>query len=389
MSNASFDLVDPVRLQQLTLDLTGIRSYTGESREAAHFYARYLQEIGLEVEIYRDYPQAPSVVARLRGAGTGRTLTLNGHLDTVPLEHPAPSVADGRVYGRGAADMKGGLAAMAEAARVLVESRIALKGDLLLIAHGLHEAPGGQGQDLTNLVIRGIKGDAAIIAEVASDTLPIVGLGQCMYEVTADRPGEPSHELLTSPGTPHPILAISDLVNLMRTRQAELAQQPPVPFVGHESYFLGIIEGGDFYNRWTTACRVVGTRRYGPDTTLAAVRAELEEMARRVATSTGARMTVTITPVRDGFRLAEDDPLVLSVRSAYATVTGKELPLTGIRMVGDAAIFIRDGHIPAVYHGPGGRGAHADLESVAVADLVRAARVYIRTAIDYVGTEMG
>ncbi len=87
--------------------------------------------------------------------------------------------------------------------------------------------------------------------------------------------------------------------------------------------------------------------------------------------------------------MAEDDPLVMSVRSAYATVTGKELPLTGIRMVGDAAIFIRDGHIPAVYHGPGGQGAHADLESVAVADLVRAACVYIRTAIDYIGAEKG
>jgi hypothetical protein len=56
-------------------------------------------------------------------------------------------------------------------------------------------------------------------------------------------------------------------------------------------------------------------------------------------------------------------------------------------MVGDAAIFMREGGIPAVYHGPGGQRAHADLESVVVADLVRAARVYIRTAIDYIGAE--
>jgi acetylornithine deacetylase/succinyl-diaminopimelate desuccinylase-like protein len=54
-------------------------------------------------------------------------------------------------------------------------------------------------------------------------------------------------------------------------------------------------------------------------------------------------------------------------------------------MVGDAAIFIKEGKVPALYHGPGGQGAHADLESVAIADLVRAAKVYVLTALDYVG----
>jgi acetylornithine deacetylase/succinyl-diaminopimelate desuccinylase-like protein len=383
------DGVDAARLQRLTLELTRIRSYTGESREMAECYAQELRDAGLSVEIYRDSPQAPCVVARLRGTGAGRTLTLNGHLDTVPLEHPVPYLADGRVYGRGAADMKGGLAAMAEAARLLAASGIRLTGDLLLIAHSLHEAPGGHGQDLTELVRRGIKGDAAIIAEVASDALPIVGLGQCMFEFTAERPGEPTHELLTPSGTPHPILAVIDLANLIRARQAELALQPPLPFIGHESYFFGIVQGGDFYNRWPVTCRLVGTRRYGPDSTLAVARAELEELARRVEATTGARVSVEITPVRDGFRLTEEEPLVGMLRQAYATVTGRELPLTGIRMVGDAAIFTREGGIPALYHGPGGQGAHADLESVAVADLVRAARVYVRTAMEYLGVEGG
>ena len=381
--------VDAARLQQLTLELTRIRSYTGESREVAEFYAQVLRGAGLTVEIYRDTPEAPCVVARLRGTGAGRTLTLNGHLDTVPLDHPAPSVADGRVYGRGAADMKGGLAAMAEASRVLAESGLKLPGDVLLIAHSLHEAPGGHGQDLTALVRRGIKGDAAIIAEVASDALPIIGLGQCMFEFKVERPGAPTHELLTPSGTPHPILATIDLANLIRARQAELTLQPPIPFVGHESYFFGIVQGGDFYNRWPVACRLVGTRRYSPDSTLAVAQAELEGLAKRVERDTGAQVSVTVTPVRDGFRLAEDEPLVTTVRQAYTAVTGRALPLTGIRMVGDAAIFTREGRIPAVYHGPGGLGAHADLESVAVVDLVRAAQVYIRTALDYLGAEGG
>jgi len=208
-----------------------------------------------------------------------------------------------------------------------------------------------------------------------------------MFEFSIVRPGEPSHELLTPPGTPHPILAAIDLANLIRAKQTELAQHPPIPYIGHKSYFVGMFQGGDFYNRWPVACRLVGTRRYSPDSTLAVVQAELESLARRAEVDTGTQVVVKVTPVRDGFRLAEDAPLVTTLRQAYLAVTERDLPLTGTRMVGDAAIFTREGCIPAVYHGPGGQGAHADRESVAVADLVRAARVYIRTAIDYIGVE--
>jgi acetylornithine deacetylase/succinyl-diaminopimelate desuccinylase-like protein len=376
--------VDAQRLQQATLDLVRIRSYTGDTREVAAAYASCLERIGLEVEILRDFPNDPCVVARLRGSGGGPTLEFNGHLDTVPIAHPDPCVKDGRVYGRGSADMKGGLAAMAEATRVIAESGIRLKGDLLLVAHGLHEAPDGHGEDLSDLVRRGIKGDAVIITELASDTLPIVGLGQAAFDFTITRAGESSHELLTPPDTPHPILAAVRLVNLMQARHDELAQVQ-IPYVGAESFFVGILQGGDFFNRWTNACRLVGTRRYGPENSYANVLAELQAMAAQVERETGAQVALNLIPVRDGFQVVAEEPLVIALRRAYLQVTGRELPLVGSRMVGDAAIFIKEGKVPALYHGPGGTGAHADLESVAVADLVRAAKVYVLTALDYAG----
>ena len=378
--------VDAERLQQTTLDLVRIRSYTGDTREVAEAYARHLERIGLEVEVLRDFPNDPCVVARLRGAGHGPTLEFNGHLDTVPVEHPAPYVRNGRIYGRGSADMRGGLAAMAEAARVLGHSGVRLKGDLLLVAHGLHEAPEGHGEDLLDLVRRGIKGDAVIITEVASDTLPVVGLGQAAFDFTITRPGESSHELLTPPGTPHPILAAVRLVNLMQARHDELSHIK-IPYVGAESFFVGILQGGDFFNRWANACRLVGTRRYGPENSYDNVLAELNAMAAQVEQETGAQVALNLIPVRDGFRVAEDEPLVIALRRAYQEVTGRELPLVGSRMVGDAAIFTKEGKVPALYHGPGGQGAHADLESVAVSDLVRAAKVYVLTALDYVGQD--
>jgi acetylornithine deacetylase len=235
-----------------------------------------------------------------------------------------------------------------------------------------------------DLVRRGIKGDAVIITELASDTLPIVGLGQAAFDFTITRAGESSHELLTPPGTPHPILAAVRLVNLIQARHAELAKIP-IPYVGPESFFVGIFQGGDFYNRWTNACKVVGTRRYGPENSYATVLAELGAMAAQVEQKTGAQVALNLIPVRDGFRVAENEALVVALRDAYREVTGRELPLVGSRMVGDAAIFTKEGKVPALYHGPGGTGAHADLESVPIAELVRAAKVYVLTALDYVG----
>jgi acetylornithine deacetylase/succinyl-diaminopimelate desuccinylase-like protein len=376
--------VDADRLGALTLDLVRIRSYTGDTREVAAAYARCLEGIGLEVELLHQFPQSPCVVARLRGTGSGPTLEFNGHLDTVPVPHPEPYIGDGRVYGRGSADMKGGLAAMAEAARAIKESGTRLKGDLLLVAHGLHEAPDGHGEDIFDLVRRGIKGDAVIVTEVASDTLPVVGLGQAVYEFTMSRPGESSHELLTPAGTAHPILAAVRMVNLMQERNAEY-RKVEIPRIGHESFFVGIFQGGDFFNRWTNSCRIVGTRRYGPDKTYADVKAELTGMAAQVQAETGAQIALNLIPVRDGFRVAETEPIVAALRSAYRQVTSAELPLVGIRMVGDAPVFIREGGVPALYHGPQGKGAHADLEWVPVSELVRAAKVYVLTALEFAG----
>jgi acetylornithine deacetylase/succinyl-diaminopimelate desuccinylase-like protein len=108
-------------------------------------------------------------------------------------------------------------------------------------------------------------------------------------------------------------------------------------------------------------------------------------MAKQVEAETGAQVAPKLVPVRDGFRVEENDPLVVTIRKAYHKVTGKELPFTGIRMVGDAAIFIQQGKIPCVYHGPGGFGAHADLEGISVAELVRASQVYVQISLAFLG----
>ena len=165
--------VDANRLRDLTLELVEVESPTGDTADVARLYARRLEEIGMEVEVLDDpFPATPIVIGRLRGSEPGPTIVLNGHLDTVPIPHDPARVEDGRVWGRGSADMKGPVAAATEAVRVVAASGRSFPGELVLVAIGLHEAPGGRGEDLTWLLgEHGFTADLAIVCELAGDRL--------------------------------------------------------------------------------------------------------------------------------------------------------------------------------------------------------------------------
>jgi len=148
------------------------------------------------------------------------------------------------------------------------------------------------------------------------------------------------------------------------------------PFVGAETYFLGELHGGDFYNRFPATCRLVGTRRWQPGKTLSEVREEFDALLEPVAAETGCSIDLDLRLVRDSYRVDPEEKLARALREAYAEVTGEEQPVTGVKVVADGALFHQAG-IPTVYHGPMGSGAHADVESMDVAELVRATRVYL------------
>lgn len=371
-------MIDPDRLRDFTLELVSVASPTGDTAEVARLYARRLEEIGMEVEVLDErFPATPIVIGRLRGGRPGPSVVLNGHLDTVPIPHDPPRVEDGVVYGRGSADMKGALACAAEAARVLTQQG-PFPGELVIVAVGLHEAPGGRGEDLTWLLREhGFRSDFAVVCELSGGTFVAAHMGQATVEITVTRPGLATHELRTPPGTPHPILAAGKVIEAIAARNAELAAVEH-PWVGAETYFLGEVHGGDFYNRFPTSCRLVGTRRWAPGNTLAAVEAEFQALLAPIAAQTGCAIELDLRLVRGAYAIDPEHPLALALRAGYEDVTGTELPLTGIKVVADAAVFQGEAGIPTVYHGPAGDGAHGDVESVPVAELVRATEVYLR-----------
>jgi acetylornithine deacetylase/succinyl-diaminopimelate desuccinylase-like protein len=363
------------RLRDLTLELVEVESPTGDTAEVARLYAKRLEEIGMEVELLEDvFPATPTVVGRLRGGEPGPTIVLNGHLDTVPIPHAPPGVENGSIYGRGSADMKGACAAAAEAVRVFAEAPF--KGEVVIVAIGLHEAPGGRGEDLTHLLASGFRADMAVVCELGGrDDVVVAHMGQATAEITVSRPGMPTHELQTPAGTPHPLHAAARLLDEIRARNEELAANVH-PRVGAETYFVGELHGGDFYNRFPTTCRIVGTRRWIPGNTLEAVEAEYRGLLERVAAETGCSFELDFKLVRGAYEIDEEHPLLQALQAAYLEVTGTTLEPTGAKVVADGALFASAG-IPTVYHGPVGSGAHADVEYMTVDELVRAANVYV------------
>jgi acetylornithine deacetylase/succinyl-diaminopimelate desuccinylase-like protein len=366
--------VEPDRLRNLTLELVEVDSPTGDTAEVSRLYGRRLEEAGLEVELLDErFPRTPIVVGRLRGDRPGPTVVLNGHLDTVPIPHERARVENGTIYGRGTADMKGALACFAEAARVVPQS---FPGELVIVAVGLHEAPLGRGEDLTWLLGEGgFTADYGVVGELGATSLAVAHVGCATFDIRIRREGEVTHELMTAAETPNPNVVAARVIEAIRVRNEELAAVEH-DWVGTETYFLGEVHGGDFYNRHPVECRLVGTRRWAPGNTADAAEAEFRELLEPIAAESGCAIELDLQVSRGAYRIDPDDRLVGALRVAYREVVRDELPLTGQRLVADGALFHAAG-IPTVYHGPQGAGAHGDVESIEVAELVRATRVYL------------
>jgi acetylornithine deacetylase/succinyl-diaminopimelate desuccinylase-like protein len=364
------------RLRDRTLALVEVPSPTGDTAAAARLYADWAEELGMDVELLDDvFPATPTVVARLDGGRPGPTVVLNAHLDTVPIPHEPPRIEGDGVYGRGAADMKGAAVCALEAAQVLLESG-SFAGELVLVLIGLHEAPGGRGEDLTHLLTQtDFTADYAVVCELSGHDVAVAHMGQATVEIEITRPGMATHELQAPAGTPHPLVAAAKVIEEARRRTGELAAVEH-PWVGSETYFFGEVHGGDFYNRHPASCRLVGTRRWAPGNTLEAVEAEYRELLDRVAEETGCAIDLDLRLVRGAYEIDPEHELVRALRDAYEEVTGKPLEPVGVKVVADGAIFHAAG-IPTVYHGPVGSGAHADVECVEVTELVRATEVYL------------
>ena len=317
------------------------------------------------------------------GAGNGPSLMLNGHLDTIPIGDCVPCRREGdRLYGRGATDMKGAMAAMLGALRALKAADITLGGDLWLTAIVGHEEPEAEKDGPLALIedrnSGRIGGDRILIGEGWNE-LWVMSMGSMVFtiQLTSQRGGTHTTHV---PFAENPIRFMGDLIQRITAFQEELDTGAGHPLAGPERIDLGMVQAGDYFNRTPLDCRLTGTRRWGPGVRAEEVLAELRDLVAPFAEAGQLELDVSMVHEREPFETPGDDPAVQAVAQAHYFVHGDQVSVAGKRIVGDANLYVNLGGVPSFYYGPSNDTAHSDGEWVSLTRLKQAAQVYALTA---------
>jgi acetylornithine deacetylase len=351
-----------VRIDSVNPDL--VPGGAGEE-EIARFVAAWLQDAGLEVETEEVAPGRFNVVGIARGTGGGRSLLLNAHMDTVGvagMEGPfEPRSEDGRLYGRGAYDMKASLAAIMLAGAEAVGA--GLRGDVIVTAV-CDEEVGSIGSEA---VAARVEADAAIVSEPTEERLAVAHRGFAWFEV--ETAGTAAHGSRPDLGE-DAIVRMGHVLVKLEALDATLRERPPHRFLGWGSAHASLIEGGTELSTYPSRCLLRGERRTLPGE----ARADVEKEARLLLADLQGSARVTF--FREPFEVEEDTEIASLVRKHAGAPE-----IIGVPYWADSALFAAAG-IPTVVFGPKGEGAHAAVEWVDVASAERCAEIYTSVAAE-------
>ena len=382
------DAVDGEWIARQAQTLVEIPSVTLHEAEVCQYYAAQLRELGFDIDQRRVTDGRYNIYARLPGAGNGPSLMLNGHLDTIPIGDCVPCRREGdRLYGRGATDMKGAMAAKLGALRALKTAGVTLAGDLWLSAIVGHEEPEAE-KDGPLALIKDHKngrigGDRILIGEGWNE-LWVMSMGSMVFTIQLTSPRGGTHTTYVPFGE-NPIRYLGDLIQRITAYQDQLDAGAAHPLAGPERIDLGMVQAGDYFNRTPLHCSLTGTLRWGPRANAEEILAELRELTAPIAEAGQLELDVTMIHDREPFETPSDDSAVQAVAQAHRFVHGDQAAVTGKRIVGDANLFVNLGGVPSFYYGPSNETAHSDGEWVSLTRLTQAAQVFALSAAAYCG----
>jgi len=397
--------IDAERIEIDLRELVRIPSITGSEEAIQDEMVRRFREIGLATERIEtdpvtfaavpDWPGAemprtslPVVVGRLGRPG-GRRILLVGHVDVVPPGDPATwtgdpfsgDVRDGRLYGRGACDMKGGVVAILAALRAVAASGVADRFDGEVLAVSVpSEEDGGQG--MLAAIRAGIVGDAAVITEPTGLDVVIAHAGALTFRLTV--PGRAAHASVRREG----VSALDNLYTLLRALEADetarnAGETDPLMTVLGLPYptIVGKVEGGEWAS--TVLDRVVVEGRYGVrlGQTWRDAEADLRTC---IAAACAADPFLRGHPVGleltggkfSSARVPADHPLPVSLAAAAESTLGRRPALLGEPYGADMRLLVNEGRTPTVIFGPGDvKVAHSANEFVSLDEVADCARV--------------
>jgi len=374
-------------LTQLLSDLVSIDSTNPElvpggagEGEIARYISLWLERAGLAVQSIEAAPGRPNVVGIARGTGGGKTLVLNGHMDTVgkgDMEHPhRPVIKYGRLHGRGAYDMKGGLAACMLAAAEA--RRRKLRGDVIVQAVVDEEFASIGTQALASR----FRADGAIVAEFTELQLIRAHKGFVWLEI--ETTGKAAHGSRPDLGV-DAIAKMGKVLLEVERLHERLRSKPRHPLLGTGSVHASLIRGGRELSSYPDHCVLSVERRTIPGETPKKAEEELLSIVANLEhTDPTLHGFVRRGLDRSPLETPEGAGIFRSLRAAADDVMGHVPPIAGVSFWTDAALLSEAG-IPSLLFGPSGTGAHAAEEWVDLASVKTCSEVYLRTAVDFCG----
>ncbi|MGE0354348.1 MAG: M20/M25/M40 family metallo-hydrolase [Gemmatimonadales bacterium] len=361
-------LRDLVRINSIN---PGFSGGTTDEAEVAAYTSRAMQQLGMQVSEYSVAPGRPSVVGRVRGGG-GPSLMLYAHYDTVGVEGMddpfGAAVRDGRVHGRGAYDMKGGLAACLGAVQALRAAAVAPDGDVVVVAVADEEVASLGIQE----VLRHVRTDAAVVTEPTELQLCVAHKGFCWINVRTL--GEAAHGSRFDLGVDANMRMGSFLAELGRLEE-ELRGRPPHAMVGPPSLHAATLQGGTGPSTYAARCDLQIERRTIPGETaiqaVSEIQAVVDHLSRR---DPAFRAELELSLARDSFEVPGSAAIARAARTAATEVLGAAPEEVGQSHWMDAA-FLAAAGIETVIIGPAGAGAHAAVEWVDAASVVQLSRL--------------
>ena len=399
---------------QLVLDLVGAESITGNEAAVQDVVERNYATRGLVVDRWETteadvagyldqvghqsrYEGRPHLAGTRAGAGGGRSLMLQGHIDTVDFgdtdlwtTSPLGEVVGERIYGRGAADMKAGVATHITVLDILDALGITLQGDLVLAA-SVGEEDGGYGAVAT--VLRGHRADAALISEPTSLDVVIAHGGSLVYRITVH--GKSAHGAHRNEGVSaiekfYPIFQM--LLDWEAERNATLSHPLYDHMPNKFPISTGLVRAGTWASTVPEVLVAEGRLGFLPGETIAGMQAETE---RRVAAIAEADDWMREHPPEVEWfggqfascEISPEEPIAQTIARAHEAVSGSPATMKGITAGLDMRLLINVGGIPTATYGAGDvRFVHCADEWIEIDEILRAIEATTIAAIDWCGT---
>lgn len=387
---------EKINIAELISEMVKIPSYSfmAEQEKKIAFYIKaFFDKEGISCGVTEIADGRYNVDAVIKGTGGGKSLLLTGHIDTVPpydMEDAfSGRIEDGKVFGRGACDMKGPLASMMTAMAALKRSGVRLKGDLYFSGVADEEE---KGMGTAYLIKNGVPADGVVVGEPTS--LAIAPGHKGLEWIEIEFTGKKVHGGRQKDGI-NAVEMAARFINRLYEEYVPLLESRAYPVLGAPTVNVGTISGGDQPSTVPDKCTLTLDRRMVPSETIPQVYAELEEIGTELHCE-DPRFNCTVRDVFEGsgilphipFVTDEDDPLMIAVKEACEE-NGAEIKTEPFPAWTDAGFIAAGTNSKCVVLGPGALAvAHSADEYIDVSEAYKAAEIYALCALKYCGEDL-